>query len=67
MTTRLASLVVLAALAASGFAQNREAKVRKDRTELLADQSWIYNDFAKGFATAKKTGRPMLVVIRCIP
>ena len=28
---------------------------------------WIYNDLPKGFAEAKKTGKPLLVVLRCIP
>lgn len=30
----------------------------------VADASWVYDDIDKGFAEAKKTGKPMLVVFR---
>jgi serine protease Do len=48
-------------------AQTREEKVRNDRKKVEADGFWIYNDLAKGFAQAKQSGKPMLVVLRCIP
>jgi serine protease Do len=48
-------------------AEDRREKVLKDRTELQSMPQWIYNDLAKGFAEAKRTGKPMLVVLRCIP
>ena len=48
-------------------AQTREQKVRDDRKKVEAEGFWIYNDLAKGFAEAKKTGKPLLVVLRCIP
>ncbi len=47
--------------------KNREEAVRKDRTALEYDARWIYNDFAAGFAKAKETGKPLLVVLRCVP
>jgi len=28
---------------------------------------WLYNDLPKGFAEAKRTGKPLFVVIRCPP
>ena len=28
---------------------------------------WIYDDVAKGYAEAKKTGKPLLVSFRCVP
>ena len=31
------------------------------------DARWIYNDYERGFAEAKKTGKPLLVVLRCVP
>lgn len=31
------------------------------------DDRWIYNDYEKGFAEAKKTGKPLMVVLRCVP
>ncbi len=47
--------------------QSREEKVRRDREKVLADGFWIYNDLEKGFAEAKRTGKPLVVVLRCIP
>src|SRR5205085_919608 len=56
-------------LAATGpaGAQTREQKVLADRQKVEAEGFWIYNDLPKGFAEAKKTGKPLLVVLRCIP
>lgn len=48
-------------------AQSREEKVRKDREKVEAEGFWIYNDLPTGFARAKETGKPLLVVLRCIP
>jgi len=28
---------------------------------------WIYDDLAAGYAAAKKSGKPMMVVFRCVP
>ncbi len=54
-------------LAAPLGAQTREEKVRNDRKKVEGEGFWIYNDLPKGFAEAKKTGKPMLVILRCIP
>jgi hypothetical protein len=51
----------------AGGAQTREEKVRNDRKRVEANGLWIYNDLTKGFAEARKSGKPMLVVLRCIP
>jgi len=48
-------------------AEDRDAKVLSDRTDVLSSGRWIYNDLPKGFAEAKRTGKPLLVVLRCIP
>ncbi|PQO38406.1 Trx7/PDZ domain-containing (seleno)protein [Blastopirellula marina] len=45
----------------------REEKVRGDREKVLSSGYWIYNDFQKGLAEAKDTGKPLMVVLRCIP
>ncbi|MEO6786248.1 MAG: thioredoxin family protein [Chthoniobacteraceae bacterium] len=47
--------------------KDREGAVRKDRTALEYDACRIYNDFRAGFAKAKQTGKPLLVVLRCVP
>jgi len=41
--------------------------VRSDRDTMIKDPRWLYNDIAKGFDEAKKSGKPLLVVIRCVP
>ena len=60
LTITLASVV-------PAFAQDRETKVRNDRAKFETSAEWIYNDLPKGIATAKETGKPLLVVFRCIP
>ncbi len=47
--------------------KDREGAVRKDRAALEYDARWNYNDFAAGFAKAKQTGKPLVVVLRCVP
>ena len=54
----------------SSFAEtvkDREGSVREDRATMEKDSRWIYNDFSRGFAEAKRTGKPLLVVLRCVP
>jgi hypothetical protein len=64
----LLSLVILFALAANANAQNpREKKVRDDKAKVEADGYWIYNDLPKAWAESKETGKPMIVILRCIP
>jgi serine protease Do len=47
--------------------KDREGAVRGDRARMENDARWIYNDVDRGFAEAKRTGRPLLVVLRCVP
>ena len=61
------SAVVTLSFTFGAHAQTREQKVRDDRKKVEAEGFWIYNDLAKGYAEAKKSGKPMLVVLRCIP
>ncbi|PQO42985.1 Trx7/PDZ domain-containing (seleno)protein [Blastopirellula marina] len=48
-------------------AQDRETKVRNDRRDILEDGTWHYNDLAAVAEAAKTSGKPILVVFRCIP
>ena len=61
------ALCFLAFAATGDTVKDREGAVRKDRATLENDQRWIYNDYEKGFAEAKKSGKPLLVVLRCVP
>ncbi|MEW4561118.1 Trx7/PDZ domain-containing (seleno)protein [Bremerella sp. JC770] len=54
-------------LAAEDGKLSREEKVLGDRQKVLSDGYWIYNGFEEGIQKAKETGKPVLVVLRCIP
>ena len=47
--------------------KDREGAVRGDRAAMSKDERWIYNDTDRGFAEAAKTGKPLLVLLRCVP
>jgi serine protease Do len=72
MKTRTALLLSLllsltTPAARSETVKDREGAVRQDRAKMENDARWIYNDFEKGFAEAKRTGKPLMVVLRCVP
>src|SRR5215216_3157325 len=48
-------------------AEDRDTKVRNDRKDVLETGTWIYNDLAKAIDEGKRTGKPLLVTVRCIP
>ncbi len=56
-------------LTSSLLAQNktREQQVREDREQVTSAGFWLYNDLPAAFAQAQKTGKPILVGLRCIP
>ena len=47
--------------------KDREGAVRGDKAALESDARWNYNDVDSGFRLAKTTGKPLLVVLRCVP
>lgn len=47
--------------------KDREGAVRGDRQKMENHERWIYNDIERGFAEAKASGKPLLVVLRCVP
>lgn len=49
------------------LAQTREEAVRGDKAKVEADGFWIYNDLPKAYAEARRTGKPIVVVLRCLP
>lgn len=63
----LAALCISNLVVSGAEGQTREQKVLADRKKFEGDALWIYNDLSRGFAEAKKTGKPMLVVLRCLP
>jgi serine protease Do len=55
------------ALLTAAAAQDRATKVLNDRARVEASGFWLYNDLPQGFERARKSGKPLLVVFRCIP
>jgi serine protease Do len=48
-------------------AEDRRERVLNDRKEVTAAGAWIYNDLPAAIAKAGRTGKPLLVVLRCVP
>jgi hypothetical protein len=57
-------VVFVTSSTAFGQANKRDTMVLNDRKTFAEDANWIYNDLAKGFAAAKESDKPMLVVFR---
>lgn len=74
-SARLGRLALLIALGlgwgeSRGFAEtvkDREGAVRGDRALLEKNARWTYNNLEQGYAHARGTGKPVLVVLRCVP
>jgi serine protease Do len=65
---RFLTLFLLCGIFANGeTVKDREGAVRKDRATMESDARWLYNDVESGFAAAKSSGKPLLVVLRCVP
>jgi hypothetical protein len=63
----LHALLGLIVLSSPVAAQDRDTKVRNDRKTFGASKEWIYNDLAGGVRAATESGKPLMVVFRCIP
>src|SRR6056297_909531 len=50
-----------------GETGSREEKVRADKARVEAEGFWIYNDLEQAYKTARETGKPLLVGLRCLP
>ncbi len=57
--------VVLASLAAGRPAPAQS--LRQALNDIPVAEHWIYDDLPKAVAEAKETGKPLLVVLRCVP
>ena len=63
MRVVLVPLVLLALSAPSGDKE----KLREALGDSALAGTWIYDDMAAGFSEAGRTGKPLLVVLRCVP
>ena len=60
------SAATISAYAADGK-KTRDEMVIEDRDKLQNNDTWIYNDLAKAKEAVAASGKPMMVVFRCIP
>ena len=67
MWVRIAVLGCLSLATQAAMGQTREEKVRADKQKVESEGFWIYNDLAKAYVEAEKSGKPILVSLRCIP
>jgi serine protease Do len=54
-------------LGAPASAQTKLDPLQYSLGDLEVRGPWVYNDLKAGFARARKTGKPLLVVFRCVP
>lgn len=64
---RLLCFLTVLSVAFLANAQSREALVRGDKAKVEAEGFWIYNDLPRAFEEARETGKPIVVVLRCLP
>jgi hypothetical protein len=67
LAVALSFCALLAGDLRSETVKDRRGAVLNDRSAMEKDERWIYNDWKRGFAEAKKTDKPLLVVLRCVP
>lgn len=63
----LPALLLSSPLLQAEAVKDREGAVRTDRAKMEHDKRWAYNDLDSAFQQARLTGRPVLVVMRCVP
>jgi hypothetical protein len=68
MTMRtLVRLLALPAVLALSPVMAAQSELRQALKDIETAPHWIYDDLPKAFAQAKDTGKPILVVLRCVP
>jgi hypothetical protein len=45
----------------------RDQMVLKDREQMTGNSDWIYDDLDQAKTVAREQGKPLMVVLRCIP
>jgi hypothetical protein len=64
MQPRWRFLLVLGTLLALSPMLRAQSELQKQLKDIHVGAHWIYDDLAKGFAQAKATGKPLLVLFR---
>lgn len=65
MNSMLCATMLTVVLAAAP--DERTKAILNDRQSVEGDGYWIYNDLPRAFDEARKEGKPLLVVLRCVP
>ena len=65
--TLLLMLLATISIQAQDVQQKRRDAILNDKKYFDLDEFWVYDDFEKGRQEAEKTGKPLLVVLRCLP
>ena len=60
-------ILLLFALGTALTGQTRDEIVRSDKEKVEREGFWMYNDIPGAFEEAKRTGKPIVVVLRCLP
>lgn len=55
--------VLLVCVAAAAFQDDKE-KLRTALKDVEPTKEWVYDDLGAGFADAKKSGKPLMIVFR---
>jgi len=61
-----ASFIAVLLLALASPAGDKE-KLREAMGDSALTGTWIYDDLPAGVAEAARSGKPLLVVLRCVP
>src|SRR5262249_35919099 len=67
MHVRATIFFVLGTIFASPSGLHAQSDLQRNLKDTNVGKHWIYNDLKDGFAHAKATGKPLLVVFRCVP
>lgn len=68
MKTFFNVVVIFCLSVASVQGQNeREQKVIADKQQFESKSDWLYNDLDEAYRQARRTGKPIMAVLRCIP
>ena len=65
--TFICGILLLGSALVTHAAENRDEKVRNDKSTVESTGLWIYNNLDLAIAEAKRDGKPLLVTFRCIP
>jgi len=63
----LLTLIFVCLTTTAIHAQSRDEIVRGDKEKVEKEGFWMYNDIPGAFEEAKNTGKPIVVVLRCLP